>query len=82
MEMAHHEVWLCEDPPEFLGLHVVRVTGDCLQYLQDKRRERKYCIILEHQHLIQNINKPPNTNQNNKIKYLTSASPRRKGVPP
>lgn len=23
---SHHEVWLCEDPPELLGLHVLWVT--------------------------------------------------------
>lgn len=24
--ISHHEVWLCEDPPELLGLHILRVA--------------------------------------------------------
>lgn len=30
---SHHEVWLCEDPPELFGLHVLWVTGEGFQYL-------------------------------------------------
>lgn len=41
---SHHEVWLCEDPPELLGLHVLWVTGDGFQYLVSKMK--KILLIL------------------------------------
>lgn len=28
-------MWLCEDPPELLGLHVLRVARDSLQHLTE-----------------------------------------------
>lgn len=34
--ISHHEVRLCEDPPELLGFQVFWVTGDSFQYLKEK----------------------------------------------
>lgn len=39
--ISHHEVRLCEDPPELLGLHVLWVTGDGFQYLVKKIKTRR-----------------------------------------
>lgn len=31
--VTHHEVRLCENPPQLFSLHVFWVTGDCFQHL-------------------------------------------------
>lgn len=36
--ISYHEMWLCEDPPELLGLHILWVTRDGFQYLIEKRK--------------------------------------------
>lgn len=38
--ISDHEVWLCEDPPELLGLHVLWVTRDGFQYLLKRQNDR------------------------------------------
>lgn len=62
--ISHHKVWLREDPPELLGLHILRVTRDGFQYLVKKRKHEEKEVWISRMLTI-----------NNKYEYVTAQCP-------